>query len=116
MTVNDTEKPVLTVPASKTVGNDPGLCEATVDPGTAMATDNCPGVKVTGVRSDGQPLSAVYDHGTTTITWTATDAAGNSTTGTQTITVKDVEAPVISIATAVKQLWPPNQKFVAYWW
>src|SRR5262249_51664426 len=49
-----------------------------------------------GVRSDGAALSAPFPGGTTTITWTATDAAGNTATATQTVTVNDVESPVIS--------------------
>src|SRR6185436_16371074 len=95
VTVNDTQDPVITCPANITVGNDPGLCSAIVNPGTATATDNCSGVTVQGVRSDGQALNAPYPVGLTTITWTATDASNNTDTCNQTITVNDVEPPVI---------------------
>src|SRR5207244_6283401 len=61
-----------------------------------MATDNAPGVTLAGVRSDGAALSASFPGGTTTITWTATDASGNTATATQTVTVSDVESPAIS--------------------
>lgn len=37
--------------------------------------------------------TAIYPVGTTTITWTAVDLSGNSTTCTQTITVNEVEVP-----------------------
>src|SRR5712691_8996163 len=96
VTVNDTENPVITCPANITTGNDPGQCSATVNPGTATATDNCGSTTVTGTRSDNQPLNASYPKGTTTITWTATDGSGNSSSCTQTVTVNDTEAPAIT--------------------
>jgi hypothetical protein len=112
VTVNDTENPVITCPANITVGNDPGLCSAVVNHGTATATDNCPGVTVGGTRSDGQPLNAPYPVGTTTITWKATDANNNMATCQQTITVNDVEPPVITAPVATARLWPPNHRLV----
>jgi hypothetical protein len=108
VTVNDTENPVVTCPANITVGNDPGLCSATVNPGLATATDNCSGVTVFGARSDGQLLNAPYPVGTTTITWKATDASNNMATCQQTITVNDVEPPTITASVATTCLWPPN--------
>ena len=50
--------------------------------------DNCPGVKVVGVRCDGKALADPYPVGTTTILWIATDCGGHHATCTQTITVK----------------------------
>ncbi|MBL7811435.1 MAG: HYR domain-containing protein [Bacteroidetes bacterium] len=44
--------------------------------------------------------SGNYPVGTTTVTWTATDAAGNSSTCTQNVTVKDTEKPVITCPAA----------------
>lgn len=113
ITVSDNEAPTVTPPANQTAGNDPGQCSAAVSVGSATGADNCPGVTVAGARSDSKPLSDPYPVGVTTITWTATDAAGNSAVGTHTVTVNDVEAPVISGASADKsQLWPPNHKMV----
>jgi uncharacterized repeat protein (TIGR01451 family) len=100
VTVNDTEKPVITCPANVTQSNDPGSCSANVNPGTATATDNCDTPTVTGTRSDNQSLSSPYPVGTTTITWTATDSSGNSSSCTQTVTVNDTENPTITA--------PPN--------
>ncbi len=110
VTVNDTENPVITCPANITVGNDPGLCSAIVNPGVATATDNCSGVSVSGTRSDGRALNAPYPVGTTTITWKATDASNNMATCLQTITVNDVEPPVITASLADSCLWPPNHE------
>jgi hypothetical protein len=49
-----------------------------------------------GTRSDNQPLNASYPKGTTTIQWTATDDAGNTSSCEQTITVEDHQPPTIS--------------------
>ena len=95
VTVTDTEPPKLTCPEPIVQTTDPGQCLATVNVLPPTATDNC-GAAVGGVRSDERPLNAAYLKGVTTITWTATDAAGNSTNCTQTITVIDNENPVIS--------------------
>ena len=40
--------------------------------------------------------STTYPIGNTTVTWTATDASGNTATCNQTVTVNDTQAPVIS--------------------
>ncbi len=97
VTVEDTTDPVITCPANVTTSADANQCSATVDPGTATATDTCPGtVTVVGTRSDSQPLNAPYPVGTTTITWTATDANGNDASCQQTVTVNDNQNPTIT--------------------
>jgi HYR domain/PKD domain len=89
----DLTAPVVTAPGLVEANTDPGQPFATVDPGLATATDNLAGVIVTGARSDGQSLEQPYPIGTTTITWTATDAAGNTATAQQAIHVIDAESP-----------------------
>src|SRR6185436_460699 len=96
ITVTDDEDPVISCPANVNHTADPGQCSYTFTVTPATATDNCPGVSVTGVRSDALTLSDPYPVGTTTITWTATDAHGHTDVCTQTITVTDDEDPVIS--------------------
>ena len=96
VTVSDTEAPVLTAPGSITRSNDAGKCSSAVDTGTATATDNCGVVSITGVRSDGAALGMPYPVGVTTITWTAADAAGNTASGSSTVTVNDTEAPALT--------------------
>jgi len=111
VTVNDTQTPTVTAPANKIVNNDPGQCSADVDPGSATGTDNCSGVTVNGVRSDGLPLDSPYPGGTTTINWTSTDAHGNTSASSaqQTITVNDTEPPsVTNLSASPVVLWPPN--------
>jgi hypothetical protein len=96
-TVNDTTAPAITCPANITTNTASGTCSATVNPGTATATDNCDTTPtIVGTRSDNQPLNATYPKGTTTIHWTATDDAGNSSSCDQTIKVEDHEPPTIS--------------------
>jgi YVTN family beta-propeller protein len=88
VTVVDNTAPTITCPPDITArGNIPDVPAANVDPGTPTTADSCSSVTVAGVRSDGQPLDAPYPFGTTTITQTATDAAGNHASCQQTITV-----------------------------
>ncbi|PYS51289.1 MAG: hypothetical protein DMF68_04595 [Acidobacteria bacterium] len=95
--VADNEPPVISCPGNVDTTTDTGACSAShVNHGTATATDNCSGATVSGTRSDGHGLDDPYPKGTTTITWTATDASGNHSSCDQTVTVKDKEAPVIS--------------------
>jgi hypothetical protein len=89
VTVNDTQPPVATCPADIITGNDAGVCSAVVNY-TAGAADNCPGAIVACVPASG----SAFIVGTTTVTCTATDAAGNTGTCSFTVTVNDTEAPV----------------------
>jgi hypothetical protein len=61
--------------------------------------DNCAGVTVNGTRSDGAALDALYPAGTTTISWVATDAAGNTASSMQqvVITPMDLISPVLQL-------------------
>jgi hypothetical protein len=87
----DTTPPVLTVPAETTA-------EATSAAGavvtySASATDN-----VTGPvdPSCGPPSGATFPLGQTTVTCTASDGAGNTSSGTFEVTVVDTTAPTVS--------------------
>jgi len=110
VTVTDGNPPVISAPADLAIVAGAGCVAASVDAGTPIASDECSSVTVTAARSDAQPLSAAYPLGATTITWTATDASGNSASAIQTITVT-APPPVISGGTASPAvLWPPNHK------
>jgi len=92
VTVEDNVPPVITCPADLTVSADPGVCQASsVAYGTATAVDNC---TVTSTVTNNAPL--VFPLGNTTVTWTAADAFGNTSTCDQIVTVVDSENPVIS--------------------
>jgi hypothetical protein len=61
----------------------------TTGPEWAVSTDNCSVPTLSFARGD-DPLLGLNDpfpSGSTTVTWTATDACGNTTTDTQTVTV-----------------------------
>ncbi|MGH7651395.1 MAG: HYR domain-containing protein [Gemmatimonadaceae bacterium] len=97
VTVSDKENPSVRAPASIVVGNDPGQASASVPVGSADAQDNCQTVSVSGSRGDGGALQGIYPVGVTTITWTATDASGNTASATQYVTVRDQEAPSLTV-------------------
>jgi DNA/RNA endonuclease G (NUC1) len=98
ITVNDTVAPTITAPtnASANTGAGATSCGTVVSDaqlGTATASDNGGGVSI--ARS-GVPAGNIFPVGTTTITYTATDDAGNSTQATQTVTVVDNTAPSVT--------------------
>lgn len=101
VTVTDNTPPVVTAPAAVTLFTGPGAtaCSVTVANldqtlGTGSATDNCPGVGA--VTRIGVPAGNVFPLGATQITYSATDAHGNTGTAIQVVTVVDNTAPVIS--------------------
>jgi hypothetical protein len=83
VTVLDTEFPALQVPANISVDNAPGQHGAVVNYPAPVVSDNAPGVTFNCVP----PAGTFFAIGTTTVTCTATDAAGNVTTGRFTVTV-----------------------------
>ncbi|MFK7756394.1 MAG: T9SS type A sorting domain-containing protein [Flavobacteriales bacterium] len=86
ITITDTTAPVITCPADVTYE-----CDAIGDSGAATATDDCNEVTITSSDvTTGDDCETVI-----TRTWTATDACGNSSECTQTITIVDTTAPVI---------------------
>ncbi|SOD96998.1 LapB repeat-containing protein [Spirosoma fluviale] len=96
ITVVDKEAPVIKTNGNKTFTYKTGKCGVFFE-ALALATDNSSVGKPKAVRSDGKPLTAEYQAGVTTIVWSVTDANGNpASTVTQTVTVIDNEAPVIS--------------------
>lgn len=62
---------------------------AVLGPMGAVATDDCSDVTVTYERSDNASLTLhdPFPQGTTTVTWTAADACGNTSSDTQSVTV-----------------------------
>ncbi|UOX35636.1 HYR domain-containing protein [Flavobacterium sediminilitoris] len=95
VTVVDNENPVITCPAAITINTDAGECTSTASIGTATATDNC------GVPTVSNDAPSSFPIGDTTVTWTATDATGNTATCTQLVTVVDNENPVITCPVAI---------------
>ncbi|MBK9452431.1 MAG: HYR domain-containing protein [Bacteroidetes bacterium] len=94
VTVVDTDLPVLTCPSNITVNTASGLCSAVATFSAPVGTDNCPGT--TTVQSSGLASGATFLAGTTTNTFTATDAVGNTATCSFTVTIIDNELPTIT--------------------
>lgn len=91
ITVSDSEKPTIVAPAAVTVNVDSGKCSASnVALGTPVTTDNCSIASVSNDAVEPFPI------GSTTVTWTVKDAAGNTSTATQIVTVTDAEKPQIT--------------------
>ena len=91
ISVNDTEAPTLSAcPGNMTVSNDAGQCGAQVGWTPPTAGDNCPGFTVSSTHAPGDTFSV----GTTTVTYTVTDASGNSDSCSFDVTVNDTEAPM----------------------
>ena len=106
ITVIDNTPPSISCPANITVNAPVGTCSAVVS-FTVGASDNCSVPTVLSSPASG----SVFPVGTTTVTATATDAAGNASSCSFTVTVKDVTPPVITLNGQTIELWPPDHKY-----
>jgi hypothetical protein len=116
VTVVDNTVPVVTAPAAVTLytGPDATLCGVLVTDldgtlGTGSATDNCPGVGA--VSRSGVPAGNVFPVGETTLTYSATDAHGNTAEATQVVTVVDNTVPVITTNGLTPVLFAANHVY-----
>lgn len=104
VTVNDTQAPAITCPASQT--REPTCPTGAVATYTApVGTDNCPGQ--TTARTAGPASGSVFPIGTTTVTYTVTDASNNSTSCSFTVTVLTPQAVIQNMLNSVAALSPP---------
>ncbi|MGB5273807.1 MAG: HYR domain-containing protein, partial [Flavobacteriaceae bacterium] len=87
----DNEAPTIICPADITVSNDADQCDAVVT-FSATATDNQPGVTL----GYSVPSGSLFAVGTTTVTATATDGAGNTASCSFDVTVNDAQGPIVS--------------------
>jgi hypothetical protein len=89
--INDVTPPALSVPESFSVNTAPGQAGANVSfTDLLAAADGCGSVQLSSTPASG----SFFPVGQTVVTVTATDAAGNQTQASFTITVADAEAPV----------------------
>jgi len=79
--VTDVTAPTITAPAAISVNAALNACDAAPSLGTPVTADNC---TVSSVTND---APSTFPIGTTTVTWTVTDAAGLTATATQDVTV-----------------------------
>lgn len=108
VTVEDTEPPVITCAPNIDVENDPGECGAVVTYEMPNAQDNCGVMDI--VMTEGLGSGSMFPVGTTVETFTAIDAAGNESTCSISVAVRDTEPPVITLSKNLKTKWPPNHK------
>jgi extracellular elastinolytic metalloproteinase len=93
ITILDDQFPIITgCPGDAFLTTDPGLCTTTHTWVAPTASDNCPGVSF---ASDYAPGST-FNEGSTLVTYTATDASGNTSYCTFTVYVDDDENPTLT--------------------
>ncbi|MFM8596585.1 MAG: PKD-like domain-containing protein, partial [Flavobacteriales bacterium] len=88
VTIGDDIAPVIYAPINVNVNPNLGCTAVGVALGTPVVSDNCTVASVTN------NAPALFPIGTTTVTWTVTDASGNTATATQLVNVVDQVAPV----------------------
>lgn len=110
VSVIDEEKPTIVgMSTNITVGNNAGVCGAKVNYTIPVSADNCTGHSI--ARTAGPASGDLFPLGTTTVTFTATDAVGNTLVQSFTVTVNDTQKPTVTGLTANQSvLWPPNHK------
>ncbi|WP_189606438.1 HYR domain-containing protein, partial [Salinimicrobium marinum] len=101
VTITDDEDPTLTCPENIDVNVDAGICGAVVEFTTPEGFDNSGDVSVTQIAG---PVSGeVFPVGTTTVTFQAEDASGNTANCSFEVTVNDYEAPEITSVANITQ-------------
>ncbi|MFC1989970.1 HYR domain-containing protein [Chloroflexota bacterium] len=107
ITVKDSTAPSITGLANVTGVEQVSANGTAVDLNSPTVSDIC---DTNPVVTNDAPV--VFPLGTTAVTWTATDASGNSANATQTVTVVDTTAPTLTVTPSTTTLWPPNHKYV----
>ncbi|APG59411.1 hypothetical protein LPB144_02855 [Christiangramia salexigens] len=100
VTVTDSEDPVLNCPQDMIVTTVTGESYAIVEFQDATATDNC---GATVEQTAGPASGSQFPIGTTTVTFTATDAAGNTTECSFTVTVNDEDDPTLECPSPINE-------------
>jgi hypothetical protein len=102
ITVSDSTDPVIICPANIAVSSDSGMCGAFISY-QISSSDNC---SASNAQNDTSGLTSgsLFPVGTTTQSYLATDASGNSTSCSFTVTVSDTAAPLIDIGSTVVNL------------
>ena len=94
VTVTDTQNPIINCPTNGIVQNaDPAVCGKTVPFPTF--TDNS-GKTPTITISNGVPANNFYPVGTTTVSFTVKDLAGNTASCSYNVVIKDVTKPTFA--------------------
>jgi HYR domain/Secretion system C-terminal sorting domain/SprB repeat len=89
--VSDGEVPTITCPANMSIGTSPTACNGLVNYSLPIGADNCGSPTIVRISGLGSGFS--YPIGTITNVFRATDAAGNTSTCSFTVTVTDNQPP-----------------------
>lgn len=92
--VTDDENPVISCPTSLNLANDPGQCGRTVTYLIPNGTDNC---SSSTQMTAGMGSGSQFPIGTTTESYTVTDASGKTASCAFSITINDAEQPVLTL-------------------
>ncbi len=95
VTIVDNTDPTITAPAAVTANLTTGCTATGIALGTPTTADNCTVASVT----NNAPVT--YPIGTTLVTWTVTDGAGNTATTAQLVTITDNTNPTITAPAAI---------------
>lgn len=105
VTVVDSQPPSITCPANITQPTAPNQCTAAVTYSLPMVSDNCPGV---GTPVCTPPSNSTFPKGTTTVNCQVSDAGGNQSSCSFTVTVKDMQPPSITCPANITKAVPPQ--------
>jgi hypothetical protein len=98
--LNDLTKPTISGLTNKTSVVNTGCTATGISLGSPTVADDCtPTVNLT--VSNNAPISGVYPIGVTTVVWTVTDAAMNTQTFNQTVTVTESDINLVGNAMAI---------------
>jgi hypothetical protein len=92
VSVLNTTPLTMTCPPDIVADSDPGQCSRRNVTFVATATDDCPGVTVTCTP----PSGSTFSIGVTLVTCVATDAAGNTSMCSFSVTIRDTEPPQVN--------------------
>ena len=93
----DNNAPLIIAPPDVVLSNDIGFCSATISSATLSFPTTFDACGVISTLPNFTPAANyTFPVGVTVVTWTATDAAGNSATANQTVTITDDEAPMLT--------------------
>jgi regulation of enolase protein 1 (concanavalin A-like superfamily) len=102
VTVVDNTTPTANCPSPPTLSNSTGQCGTNVSFTIPAPDDNCPGATSSVSHASG----SFFNVGTTVVTVTAVDAAGNTDQCTFNVVVNDTEAPTPVCKTTTVEIQP----------
>lgn len=106
VTVEDNSDPIIFCTPVSNV-NDPNVCEAALTIPVPITFDNCP-VTLVNDYNGTSDASDTYPVGLTLVTWTVTDAGGNTSDCVMPVQILDVEAPTIICPADIAQDTDPG--------